>query len=65
MGKIVTHPLYIKTKKVLDSCKTSEQFKTACNYWLLAKKKTRPERFSREWWDHKILWQLMIEGYKK
>ena len=40
MTKIVTHPLYIRCKKVIDSCETPEQLKTAINYCKLAKKKT-------------------------
>jgi hypothetical protein len=32
MEKIITHPLFNKAKKVIDSCETSEQRKVANKY---------------------------------
>lgn len=40
MDKIVRHPLYIRCKKVIDSCKTKEQLDTAFKYLKLAEEKT-------------------------
>ena len=40
MEKIVTHPLYIRCRKVIDSCETPEQLNTAIKYCKLAKKRT-------------------------
>ena len=43
MQKIVTDPLYIRCKKVFESCKTNEQINTAINYYKLAYRKTSPD----------------------
>lgn len=40
MTKIVTHPLYIRCKKVIESCETPEQLKTARNYCKVARNRT-------------------------
>lgn len=41
MEQIVTIPLYIRCKKVIESCQTIEQLETATKYYILAYKKTR------------------------
>ena len=40
MEKIATHPIYIRCKKVIESCETPEQLKTAKKYCTLARKRT-------------------------
>lgn len=37
MEQIVTHPLYIRCKKVIESCETIEQLRVAIKYCKLAR----------------------------
>lgn len=69
MRKIVTHPLYIRCKKVIESCETKEQLETAIKYCKLAAKKTSFRLCSDlgnmdEWCNHKILWSDMTKEAK-
>ena len=43
MLKIVTHPLYSKCIKVLESCKTKDQLENAFQYISLAEKSIKRE----------------------
>jgi hypothetical protein len=64
MEKIVTHPLYIRCKKVIDSCETPEQLDTAIRYCKLAKRKTSAILCQdlgnlNDWWSHKVFWDKL------
>jgi hypothetical protein len=66
MQKIVTHPLYIRCKKVFESCKTKEQINTAINYWKLASIRSKDKGaydlpFEV---DHSILWDRLLREVK-
>lgn len=43
MERIVTHPLYIKCKKVIESCENVNQKDTARTYKALCKEKMEKE----------------------
>lgn len=64
MERIVTHPLYIRCKKVIDSCKTVKQLEVAREYWRLAREKTKPDwRICgpEEWFEYKKLWEELLK----
>jgi len=65
MEKIVPHPLYIRCKKVIESCQTLQQFEVALKYWSLAKIKTEPNLFIYNIDDrkkHAEIWENMLKG---
>lgn len=71
MEKIVTHPLYIRCKKVIESCETEEHAETAFSYIKLAEKKTDVKLTNdlnnlKEWVEHLRAWmKLRQEIYRR
>lgn len=64
MEKIVTHPLYIRCKKVIDSCKTVKQLEVAREYWRLAREKTKPDWLicdPKEMFEYEKLWKALLQ----
>jgi len=59
MEKIVTHPLYIRCKKVIDSCETPEQLETAFNYCKLAEKRSAVG-IVKEHIEHLFAWKGLM-----
>jgi hypothetical protein len=69
MKKITTHPFFIKTKRVFDSCKTKAQFQTAKSFWRIARKRTAMTteeilKHPDDYFSHKVLWQALLEEYE-
>jgi hypothetical protein len=65
MEKIVTHPLYIRCKKVIESCQTLQQFEVALKYWSLAQRITEPNLLIcdiDDWREHAEIWENMLKG---
>lgn len=68
MEQIITHPLYIRCRKVIESCETNEQLKVAIKYCKLA--------VLRDTFDHHyyfdsliydanhMLWKSLVEEVK-
>ena len=68
MEQIITHPLYIRCRKVIESCETNEQLKVAIKYCKLA--------VLRDTFDHhyyfdsliydanRMLWKSLVEEVK-
>ena len=51
MEKIVTHPLYMRCKKVIESCKSRKQFETATTYSRFAYDRMQKEYKSNNFMD--------------
>ena len=69
MQKIVTHPLYIRCRKVIESCETPEQLETAIRYCKLGAKKTSFKLASDlgnfdEWVEHLGAWRNLTKEIK-
>jgi len=66
MQKIVTDPLYIRCKKVFESCKTNEQINTAINYYKLAYKETIPDFLGdfSPYLTHLTFWDKLLSEVK-
>lgn len=66
MGQIVLHPLYIRGRKVIESCETNEQLKVAIKYCKLAKlyaiqRTYHPlDGYVEEICDYKLAWDSLI-----
>ena len=63
MQKIVTDPLYIRCKKVLESCETKEQYNVAKKYWASACVKAMPDfHFDvSEYLTYMRLWESLVQ----
>ena len=61
MQKIVTDPLYIRCKKVLESCITKEQYNVALKYHGLAMKKNMPDIYDNlsNYTTYNIYWDTL------
>lgn len=65
MEQIVTHPLYIRCKKVIESCETDEQLRVAIKYCNLARTVTKhPHKLTTDcidyFFDHQHYWDSLI-----
>ena len=67
MQKIITDPLYIKCKKVFESCKTNEQVNTAIKYYKLAAKRNKPKFWICDLdyvFEYDRLWDILLREVK-
>ena len=65
MEQIVTHPLYIRGRKVIESCETIEQLRVAIKYCNLARTATEhPHKLTTDcidyFFDHGHYWDSLI-----
>ena len=66
MVQIVTHPLYIRCRKVIESCTTIEQLKVAISYCKLAELHASPridlpsDGANEEILDHRLAWKYLM-----
>lgn len=68
MEQIVTHPLYIRCRKVIESCETNEQLKVAIKYCKLAAIR---DTFDNHYYidsliydANRMLWKSLVEEVK-
>ena len=69
MVQIVTHPLYIRCRKVIESCTTIEQLKVSIKYCKLARIATKhPHKQTTDYinyfYDHEHYWKSLVEEAK-
>lgn len=65
MEQIVTHPLYIRCKKVIESCETIEQLRVAIKYCNLARTATEHiHKLTTDcidyFFDHEHYWDSLL-----